>query len=186
VSSPVVSFQRLLTVEILQLHALKFSLNGGCLPTELSSDWVRVRVRFASRLAIYRQSVIFAKSPLRLTAQQFYFTTKHFRLWSLCNILSDERMGLSFTTAAGPRPRNHSLVIVPRDSLPHFTVSDSRLPKHGGTSPRIYIPKEQASPAIHPGTGFLFVASYDSQGDGGGILLRLHTGVIGSPQFSFL
>jgi hypothetical protein len=36
--------------------------------------------------------------------------------------LSDERTGLSFTTAAGPRQRSHSRVRVP------LTVSDSRLP----------------------------------------------------------
>jgi hypothetical protein len=42
--------------------------------------------------------------------------------------LSDERTGLSFTTAAGPRQRNHSRVRVPWDSRPYFTVSYSRLP----------------------------------------------------------
>jgi hypothetical protein len=42
--------------------------------------------------------------------------------------LPDERMGLSFTIAAGLRQRSHSWVRVPRDSRPYFTVSDSRLP----------------------------------------------------------
>jgi hypothetical protein len=42
--------------------------------------------------------------------------------------LSDERTGLSFTIAAGPRQRSHSLVRVPWNSRPYFTVSDSRLP----------------------------------------------------------
>jgi hypothetical protein len=42
--------------------------------------------------------------------------------------LSDEKTGLSFTTAAGPRQRCHFQVWVPWDSRPHFTVSDSRLP----------------------------------------------------------
>jgi hypothetical protein len=42
--------------------------------------------------------------------------------------LSDERTGLSFTTAAGTRQRSHSRVRVPWDSGPYFTVSDSRLP----------------------------------------------------------
>jgi hypothetical protein len=42
--------------------------------------------------------------------------------------LSDERTGLSFTIAAGPRQGGHSIVRVPRDSWPYFTVSDSRLP----------------------------------------------------------
>jgi hypothetical protein len=42
--------------------------------------------------------------------------------------LSDERMGLSFTIAAGPHQRSHSGVRVPWDSRPYFTVSDLRLP----------------------------------------------------------
>jgi hypothetical protein len=65
-------------------------------------------------------------------------------------------MGLPFTIAAGPRQRSHSHVRVPRDSWPHFTVSDSRLPQHGGAGPRIYIPQEQGGPVIPPGTGFPF------------------------------
>jgi hypothetical protein len=42
--------------------------------------------------------------------------------------LADERTGLSFTTAAGPRQLSHSRVPVPWDSRTYFTVSDSRLP----------------------------------------------------------
>jgi hypothetical protein len=42
--------------------------------------------------------------------------------------LSDDRTGLSFTIAAGPRQRSHSRVRVPWDSRPYFIVSDSRLP----------------------------------------------------------
>jgi hypothetical protein len=42
--------------------------------------------------------------------------------------LSDERTGLSFTTAAGPSQRSHSLVRAPLESRPYFTVSDLRLP----------------------------------------------------------
>jgi hypothetical protein len=36
--------------------------------------------------------------------------------------------GLSFAVAAGPRQRSHSQVLVPWDSRPYFTVSNSRLP----------------------------------------------------------
>jgi hypothetical protein len=72
----------------------------------------------------------------------------------LCNILSDERIGLSFAIAAGPRQRSHSQVRAPRDSWPHFTVSDSILPETGRPGPRIYIPQEQGGPVIHPGIGF--------------------------------
>jgi hypothetical protein len=70
--------------------------------------------------------------------------------------LSDERTGLLFTIAAGPRQRSHSQVRVPRDSWPYFTVSDSRLPQPGGPGPRIYIPQEQEGPVIPPGTMFHF------------------------------
>jgi hypothetical protein len=42
--------------------------------------------------------------------------------------LSDERTGLSFTIAAGPRQRSHSHVLILWDSGPYFTLSDSRLP----------------------------------------------------------
>jgi hypothetical protein len=50
-------------------------------------------------------------------------------------------MGLSFTIASGPRQRSHSQVRVPRDSWPHFTVSDSRLPQTGGSRfPYLYPP----------------------------------------------
>jgi hypothetical protein len=37
-------------------------------------------------------------------------------------------MALSFTIAADFRQRSHSQVRAPRDSWPHFTVTDSRLP----------------------------------------------------------
>jgi hypothetical protein len=43
-------------------------------------------------------------------------------------VLSDERMGLSFAIATGPRQRCHSRVRVTWDLRPYFTVSDSRLP----------------------------------------------------------
>jgi hypothetical protein len=46
--------------------------------------------------------------------------------------LSDERTGLSFTTAAAPRQRSHSRGRVPLGSWPYFTVSDTRIPQPGG------------------------------------------------------
>jgi hypothetical protein len=61
------------------------------------------------------------------TYDQIFITVRELRLrW--CEALSDERTGLSFTIAAGPRQRSHSQVRVPWDSRPYFTVSDSRLP----------------------------------------------------------
>jgi hypothetical protein len=84
-----------------------------------------------------------------------------FSNWTLAvtgNILSDERMCLWFTIAAGPRQRSHSQVRVPLGSSPHFTVSYSRLHQPGGLGPRIYMPQEQGGPVIPPSTGFLLLA----------------------------
>jgi hypothetical protein len=135
-----VSWQRLLTLEILQLHAPKSSFHRlgyftyGGLPPISSSWW---------------------QDPW--DPWSLFFPPK----WTLavivlCDILSDERLGLSFTAAAGPRQRSHSQVLVPLDSWSHFAVSDSRLSQPGGPDPRIYIPQEQGGPVIPPGTRFPF------------------------------
>jgi hypothetical protein len=42
--------------------------------------------------------------------------------------LFDERTGLSFTITADPRQHSHTMIRVPCDSRPYFTVSDLRLP----------------------------------------------------------
>jgi hypothetical protein len=57
----------------------------------------------------------------------------------------------------------------------HILLFHLRLTQLGGPGPRIYIAQEQGGPVIPLGTGFPFVASYGSQGYGGGILTRLHT-----------
>jgi hypothetical protein len=49
-------------------------------------------------------------------------------MYSLRNILSEEKMGLHSKIATGPRQRSHFQVLVPRGSWSYFTVSDSRLP----------------------------------------------------------
>jgi hypothetical protein len=75
----------------------------------------------------------------------------------LCNILSDEWMCLSFTIPlAGPHQRSHSQVRVPRNWLPHFTVSDPRVRQPGAPGFHIYIAQEQGGLVIPPGTGFPF------------------------------
>jgi hypothetical protein len=58
---------------------------------------------------------------------QILITLRQLRVcW--CRAFFDERTGLSFAIATGPRQRSHSRVRVPCDSRPYFTVSDSRLP----------------------------------------------------------
>jgi hypothetical protein len=70
--------------------------------------------------------------------------------------LSDDRTGLLFTTAAGPRQHSHSCVRVPRDTRLYFIVSDSRLLQPGGPSPYICIPQGYDGPIIPQGIGFPF------------------------------
>jgi hypothetical protein len=53
----------------------------------------------------------------------YYLTVTVLFLWGA---LSDERTGLSFVYAAGPRQYSHSRVRVPWESWPYFTVSDLR------------------------------------------------------------
>jgi hypothetical protein len=52
-------------------------------------------VRVTLRLAVYSQPVRLGDKSLETHDQQFHFPTEHLRLEPLCNILLDERMGLS-------------------------------------------------------------------------------------------
>jgi hypothetical protein len=54
-------------------------------------------------------------------------------------------------------------------------VSDSRLPQPAG--PVFISPRKRVAQLYLQALSFLFVASYDSQGYGGGIGHRLHTGL---------
>jgi hypothetical protein len=72
-------------------------------------------------------SLSWNKAPIWGLRPDFYYcqTVAGLLMWSA---LYDERMGLLFTNAAGPRQRSHFQVRVPWDSRPYFAVSDSRLP----------------------------------------------------------
>jgi hypothetical protein len=91
-------------------------------------------------------------------------------MWSA---LPDERTGLSFTIAAGPRQRSHSQVRAPRDSWPNFTVSDS--PNLEGQVLVSVSSRDRVAQLYPQALSYLFIASYDSQGYSGGIRARLHT-----------
>jgi hypothetical protein len=67
-------------------------------------------------------SLSWNKAPIWGLRPHFYYcrTVEGLLMWSA---LSDERTGLSFTIASGPRQHSHFRVRVP-----HFTISDSRLP----------------------------------------------------------
>jgi hypothetical protein len=98
-------------------------------------------------------SLFWCQVPTWDLRPDFYYclTLTGFLMWGA---LSEERTGLSFTIAAGPRQHSHSWVWVSRDSWPYFTGSDSSLRQPGGPGPRIYIPQDQGGPVIPPGIGF--------------------------------
>jgi hypothetical protein len=86
-------------------------------------------------------SLVWNKVPTWVLRPDFYYCqiVASLLMWGA---LSDERTGLSFTTAAGPRQRSHSRVRIPWDLWPYFTVSDSRLYDSrrygGGIRPRLH------------------------------------------------
>jgi hypothetical protein len=72
-------------------------------------------------------SLSWNKAPIWGLPLDFYYcqTVAALLMWIA---LSDERTGLSFTMAAGPRQDSHSRVRFQLDSRPYFTFSDLRLP----------------------------------------------------------
>jgi hypothetical protein len=87
--------------------------------------------------------------------------------------LSDERMGLPFTIAAGPRQRSHSSRVT-RD---HILLSQIRDSPNLEVQVRVFIsPRNRVAQLYPQALGSPFVASYVSQGYGGGIRTRLHAG----------
>jgi hypothetical protein len=68
---------------------------------------------------------VYSQSVRLETHDQYFFSQLNTRGHRPYVTSSYERMGLSFTIAAGPRQRSHPQIRVPRDSW-HFNVSDSR------------------------------------------------------------
>jgi hypothetical protein len=84
-------------------------------------------------------SLSWNKAPIWGLRPDFYYwqTVSGLLMWGA---LSDERTGLSFTTAPDPRQRSHFRVRVPWDSWPYFTVSDSRLPFSSPPTVKVFDP----------------------------------------------
>jgi hypothetical protein len=178
-------------------------------------------------------SLSWNKAPIWGLRPDFCYCQTITGLW-MWGALSDERTGLSFTTAAGPGQSSHSRVRVPWDSRLYFIVSHLR-PSFSSppTTRRATVevfdpasiwglrpdldycltvaglliwgalsnertdlqfaiatgPRQRSYFRVRSPVGFVaifyclrfetsfFVASYDSQGHGGGIRSRLHTGL---------
>jgi hypothetical protein len=88
--------------------------------------------------------------------------------------LSHVRTGISFTIAVGPRQRIHSRVRVPWDH-DHIFLSQIRDSANLEGQAPLFISSRNRVTQLYPqALGSLFVASYDSQGYGGGIRPLLH------------
>jgi hypothetical protein len=90
-------------------------------------------------------------------------------------------MGLSFTIAAGPRQRSYSRVRVPRDRETHGHVLLPQIRDSPSLEDQVAVfisPRNRVIQLYPRALGSLFVASYDSQGYGGGIRTRLHRGFL--------
>jgi hypothetical protein len=88
--------------------------------------------------------------------------------------LSDERTGLSYTIAAGPHQRSHSESESCR-THDHILLSQiPDCPNLGRQVPVFTFPRNTMAQLHSQALGSLSVASYDSQGYGGGIRTHLH------------
>jgi hypothetical protein len=103
------------------------------------------------RLGVYRQSVRLGDNSHKTHDHNFYFLTEHLRLYSLRNILSDERTGLSFTIAAGPRQRSSFSGPSPAGLMAIvYCLRFETLPTWRARSQYLYLPGN-GGPVIPPG-----------------------------------
>jgi hypothetical protein len=119
------------------------------------------------------QSVCLGVEPILGLLTKYYFLSEGFCLkvavLSLWGALSDERMGLQFAVQSLNGPSRAEAVTILYCLIGGFPNPDGQVP--------VFIsPKNRVVQLYGLVLGSLYVASYDSQGYGGGILTRLHTG----------
>jgi hypothetical protein len=128
------------------MHAILYliSLRMWPLTQQIKSSW---------RLTAYQ--FVLATSPLRLTASNYIFqlNTCGYSPYVTSSLIGwVYRLQLLLVLASTVILRSES-----RGTYDHILLfSDSRLPQPRWPGPRIYIPQEQDSPVIPPGTGFPF------------------------------
>jgi hypothetical protein len=128
---------------------LRFSSSFKCLS--------EIRTKFMLRPTVTRPVCLCIKPIWGLRPDFCYCQTVADLLMSGPH--SDERMGLSFKIADGPRQRSHSRFRVPRVSRPYFTASYSRLPNLEGQVP-IFISHRYRLARLYPqALGSFYVVS---------------------------
>jgi hypothetical protein len=127
--------------------------------------------RVTLRLAVYRSSVRLGDKPLETHGQNFYFPTEHLRsvVYNCC-------WASPAQSFSGPSPTGLMTIFY---CLRFETSATWRV-----RSLYFYLPGTGWSSYTPQSLCSLFVASYDSQGYGGGIRSRLHKGfLIQYPHF---
>jgi hypothetical protein len=116
---------------------------------------------------------VLTTSPLRLTTSNSQLNTCGYIPYVTSSLTTGWvcRLHLLLVLASAVilRPR-------PAGLMTTFYCLRFETPPPGGPGYRIYIPQEEGGRVIHPGTGFLSIASYDLEGYGGGIRPSLHKG----------
>jgi hypothetical protein len=138
---------------------------------------VEVEAEVKLRPTVRSQSVLVSGSHLELiTSYLFLSDSCGFLVWRhslslkrgwVCNLLAELLLGHARAVSLGFKSRRTQDHIL----LPHLRPSQP-----GGLSPRIYIRQERVAQLYSRALGSLFVASYYSQGYGGGIVTHLRTG----------
>jgi hypothetical protein len=137
---------------VIQWDCCSFCVKILCQETA-SGDCNRLKTRdelsFILRPTVSRPVCLGIKHPFG-AYDQIFITCVTVTVLFLWGALSDDRTGLSFIYAAGRYQRNLSLVRVPWDSRPYFTVSHLRLPfSSPPTTRRVTV--EVFHPASHGG-----------------------------------
>jgi hypothetical protein len=103
------------------------SYGGNIWPLLHTGYTLQVTVKVILRPTVSRPVCLGTKHPFG-AYDQIFITCVIVTVLFFWGALSDERSGLSFVCAAGPCQRSLSLVQVPWNLRPYFTVSDLRLP----------------------------------------------------------
>jgi hypothetical protein len=106
---------------------------------------VRGKVRVRIRVRLFTSNYFLEDKPLETHGQHYFVFNDNLPSQSYFNILPDERMGMSFTIAAGPRQRSHSQVRVSQDACPHFTFHIRDSPHLEGHVPVFISPKNRVA-----------------------------------------
>jgi hypothetical protein len=114
------------------------------------------------------QYVLVSGHPLGPMTRFYMFFGLTCTCFIMSGALSDERTGLYFAMHV-----THLSEL--RWTRNHVLQSHLRLTQPGGPGPHIYIPRNRVAQLYHQALGSIFVASYDSQGYGRGIVTCLHT-----------